>query len=1155
MKRIPLSASQNSFWFYEQLYPNTAANHLTIACELRNIDLTRFQKAVHDLRNRHDALNCTLEAFNEQSYLIPLPSPNELSLDGRPLSIFDCSGLLEIPPVKDLMKTLKSIEQDQFITQGFSFGQGPLWRCAVLRFSENLFQFVMVVHHIIADVFSENILMRDLSMLYNNEQADLPVLPALNTFDQLSQNLAPQKKLDFWQKTLKDLTPLTLKTDFKPQTEFRHRGERFYFEVSPLLVQALSDLATSQQSSLHRTFLASLYALLYRYTGQTDLCIGTTSANRRDYIKNVDNVVSCFMNSIPLRLLLEDGKLSFTDLLQKLNSICIEAYQNQLPFDVIAKQAMNKRDKRKTITASPFDIIFSLNKKRTSLTLQDAEASYPTELTLGYSRFPLGLNLDEMPDGSYRAYLEYNPDFFKKSTIERMAGHLQNTWEAVAAGPQQILDDLSFLTKEERILLTQSHDTLQDDPPSDETSVAQLFDRVVKENGQKPAVVFHLSATESESFTYTELDEKAKMLAALLQAAGVGPEEVVGVSLERSAKLITALWSVFKASGVMLPLETESSELLAYKIDQSCPKVILVDNTTQSLTAFKNYPGETCFINLDDWAEIEAQFKNLDLPLLSEEVKPEDLAYITYTSGSTGKPKGVMTTHRGLSNAAFAIQDRGLKKGSKVLCTAQPSFDCFFFEVLEALMTQGELHLIFEKGRLDPSVLQNIISLHGINVVTLLPQISNYLDFSILPSLNDIIIMGAIANEETLKRLEVLSRERQASDGPLTVRIEYGVQEATIFSTEHPYQFVLPHTAIGKPIRNTQLFILDKNEHECPIGIPGEIYIAGPSLARGYFNNPKLTEEKFLQRLYLADQHQFLPLELEQKEDIAEDRIMRLYRTGDSACRSEDGSINFIGRIEGNKQVKIHGVRVELDSIETILQQHPDIKDCVVAFDPGRETLKGYFVLKNTGQSPNKIDLNQFLRKYPLPQVARLSSIFFVEKLPVNSNGKVDLTALENSADQEALFDLERKTEDIAENNLQRQLIPIWEKILDTNIDSIEESFDELGGDSLNLIAMTTQLNEKLKAQLLRPVEVTDLCFHMTIRSLAESLQPLLLTKRVIRTSSSFFKALNDDPQAIPGAFPGSPPPAPNYPHSPQEQLLESSRNFLENLGSQKNSP
>lgn len=1212
-QRVPLSSAQKSIWYYEKLHPGTPAYHHTIVFDLEKPNINLFRQAIRALAMRHEALQYKLDEFEGQIYLASLPAESHSHWD-RPLHIFDLSQMAPAP-VEDMINTLKMINEDAFITRPFNLEQEALWRCALLHFDENRFQFVMVAHHLIVDVASKNILMRDLSELYNamleNREADLPALPPLH---EITPAAIDEKKLVLWKEKLSDLTPLVLKTDFMPQAEFRGEGKRFYFHIDQELVTNLTTLANEQKASIHRVFLASLYVLLYRYTGQTDICIGTASENRRNYSVSdaqMKQMVSCFVNSIPLRAVLHDT-MTFSDVLHTLSQVCVSAYKNQLPFEIIAQQAMGKNEKRKTTTASPFDIIFDLNQKRTKLSLKDTATDYPSELSLGCSKFVyFGLNLDEQPNGSYRAYIEYNSDVFKENTIARMAAHFKNICTAVAKTPEQAIAELPLLTAEEAVILAKANNT---ELPLVKQTIVDLFEQAAGEHGDKTAVVFHKSLSESESITYSELHQKATTIAVSLRNLGIRPSEhpdnLVGVALARSTQLVTAIWSVFKAGGALLPLETKASELLRHKVLEAAPKIIIVDNSTEDMEIFKTYRekntnNEIHFINIDHWQAIQEQAHSVEHNLHHEPVLPQHLAYIIYTSGSTDKPKGVMISHRGLANLTLAIKNRDIKPDCKILSTAPATFDAIFFDL--AMMTiPCTLHLIFEEGRLSPSILKPIISEQKIGLVTLLPQICNYLDFSVLPSIRKIIIMGSVANKDLVERLLSLVDE---------IRIEYGPTEATVCVTDNTFDnrcclvalssnptlellenlpvpstyirftnklfylnrrmskieeitlqrtqltrfdeqllpteqikvlakndlekiktitghshFDLPHTDIGNPIRNMKLYVLDEHGNECPFGIPGELYISGVGLAQGYLKNPTLTQQKFLTGLYDHQKHRFIPLTnsgpleslVEQKEEEDDSKNLSkltLYRTGDLVRRLEDGSIDFIGRIQGNKQVKIYGVRVELSSVENILKQHPNIMDCEVTFDTKNQTLRGFFVPKNVNQHLSLIELNRFLSQCPLPNVARLSSVFSYEKFPITSNGKVDLAALEKLAEEAITAECKDDELDFfnapqSQVDLQNRLIKIWANVLKANIDSIDETFEELGGKSIDLVTLEVQLNEKLEFS--KKIQVSnDLSFQMTIKSLSQRLEPFLAKNtKLTRSHSSFFNSNFFDPSA-----------------------------------------
>lgn len=1165
--RIPLSAEQHSILSYEILHPGTPAFHHTILFTLDGVNLIYLREALGQLIKRHEMLRYRLEDEAGQYYFSQLPIATSAP-ESNPLSEFDSLKTLPYPGEEKLLETLKTQGLDELLTRAFVFETEVLWRCGIVHFA-NQDVFIFVGHHLIIDVSSKNILMRDLTESFNalleKRPANLPALPELS---QVVHPLVDEKKIGFWNTNLNDLSPLTLSTDFMPQSEFTGQAGRFFFTLSQDLTRALSQLATSQAVSIHRVLLTSFFIYLYRITGHPDICVGTASANRRNYTDlsgkdiSVEHVVSDFVNTLPIRLSLH-GKLSFFQVLQKLSPALVDALKNQIPFETLVTRAMGKKEKRRTTTASPFDFIFDLSSKRTAFEPNEGKAGFPFELRFNHTFVHyLGLNVDERPDGSCRVFIEYNAQLFKPSRIERMAEHLKNLWQNLSQFPNSEISTLPLLSVQEHQALNGAHHTAK---PFffDEMNVVEIFRRTAKRRANHRAVVFHQATpegaayltAEAEVLTYKQLDEQSDVLASVLRSCGIRPDKLVGVSLLRSTKILVALWAIFKAYGVFLPLDTENDERLNSQLKEIQPSIILVDNSTQELEQFKSPYRLFEVINIENWKLIQKRATKQGIHVFFETLQPNHLAYITETSGSTGQPKRPMNTYGAFANCALAIFGRKLKEGCKVLCTAKFNFDAVLFEILEALITGGELHLIFDKGRLSPEVLQQVIPRYNLEAVTLLPQVGDFLDFSQLPSLSDIVLMGAKPKEETLKRLEVLYHQRKNTVSPLTVRLEYGVQESSIFSTDNPYSFDgQPISAIGRPIPNVQLFAVDPWGNECPLDVPGELYIAGLGLARGYFGVCR--DEGFLNCYYSAKQHRFFFRSEEQKTEnlsaprvkhtreesvereranskrqkparseplssaLSEDfQLMRVYRTGDCVQLGEDGSLHFIGRISGNRQVKIHGVRVELDSIETLLQRHPNISQCLINFDEKAESLKAFVLLKNSKIPMSKSDLNDFLRLFPTPPVARISALFRVNSIPVTSNGKVDAASLERAS-----FTEEKSEETDKPPSFESPVSPleikihlIWEEVLGTGILSVNSSFDELGGDSIDLIKLWSLIRQRICNLSNR-----ELGLNMTIRSLARKLAPsVLCNSSLVDNSASFSYA---QPTSLPETHPAPTP-------------------------------
>ncbi len=1091
--KIALIGAQQSMYLFEKLYPNSAAYHYTIVCDLDgDLDVVHFGNAVQMLMQRHETLRSCIIDFWGKPYLAPI-SDNIF-----PFLIIPCQNAERLAP-EALPNTLEGTEWEEFVDLPFNLNQGPLWRCALLQFANNRFQFVFVAHHIIVDASSRHILLDDISKFYNaflDQQSlqlpEIPPLSALSTPDNTAE------KLETWKKVLKDLIPLYLRTDFNPPVDRTFRGDRLGFVIHPATIGRLNEIANAYHSSLHGIFFASLYVLLHRITGQSDICLGTASANRRNYNHPVDGIVSSFVNSLPVRAQCE-GQQRFCDFLEYLTPITHQAYRDQLPFDTIVDQAMGKREKQISNAGSPFDTIFNLNEAKPGFTLKNIQASYPTEIDLGYSKFIYpSFNFQILPPGkdgsSCRAYIEYCTDYFTRESMIQMLEQLQNIWLTVCQEPTFRIADISLLTEANKTLLTQANETEVKISPEDPHFFRDYFYRTVQRYPHRTAVVFHKSLEEKYSLSYKELNAGAEILAAHLRPALVQKKKdalvCVGISLPKSLELMVAMWAVFKTGATLMPLETQDHPKLSHKIEayEKHLSFIIVNSDTEQ--TIKNSHSKITTINIDHWKKIHKLANAIGIWHNQKPLFENDIAYVTFTSGSTGIPKGIEVTQQGLANAARAIENRHLSDGCNVLNLAGPDFDAHYFDILQAVMTAGVQHIV---QRSSSTFLQTLISQEEINAATFIPSDADDLNFSSLPSLQVVTVMGSMPKADIMQRLVQRVEETKDSTQPFEGGGEYGPSEATIFCTRKSLKRPLPHSAIGNAEINTKLFILDPYLHECFPGQPGELYIAGPSLAKGYLDNPELTQQRFIHLNYDKNEHRFHP----PKEEKQNSNLIpiRLYKTGDKVRRLFDGSLDFIGRMEGNRQVKIHGVRLELEGVETVLQTHPDIKQAVVTFNPNHDSLNAYLILKNPFGSIERMALNEHLNRSSLPKVALLKTISTCEKFPLNANGKVDITILEQKAS--LIEDSNQFPEEPPLNDLQNHILRIWEKLLHIKIKSINMSWNVLGGDSFARANLEFRINKELNllghfslAKFGRTETNPD---NMTIRSLSNLLQPLIM--------------------------------------------------------------
>lgn len=1049
---FPLLAVQKSMFFYEKLNRNTPTYHHTIAMTITGqINVVHFINAIKTLCKRHEVMRSRIKENFDGIYLEPIPYEyyiNHINSAIKFMVVED--GKLACKD--DLSKTLNQLNQDCIIKQPFNFKTGPLWRNALIKTSKNEYQFYFVFHHMVMDIWSQNIILNDLSEIYNasieNRKFILPEISSLSSLQLLTTEKNEQKQICYWKKQLANLTTITFHGDFFPENAFRFLGERIFFHIESQTINACKTIAGNHQRTLNCFLLSTIFALLYRYTSETDICIGVVSANRQGYKQKIDHIVNCFVNSVPLRIQL-DKDASFIELLINVSNTLKVALQQQLPLDVIMQKALTNETKTSTFIASPFSILCNFNKEKNTLNLLDATTSLPIELNLGHTKFErFAINFDMLPDGSCNAYIEFNNNFFKRKTIENLSQHLQIFCKALCINPDYKISQIPILTETEKYLLNKSHQNEKHTPAN--IFFHHLISSIAKANPIKNAVVFHTEQSSYEMITYAELEHCTDQLAAYLQNLGVGPEVTVGVSMTRSINLITTIIAILKAGGTVVPLDTvldiniDFNSMLYYKLADACINIVIVDKETEHLfSTYKKYNKTFFVLNIQSPSYLK-QTKQFDRKYVQPKLAPHNLAYIIYTSGTTGKPKGVMIEHIGLSNLALAILDRNLPIGSKLLCTAPPAFDCFFFEMLEWLCVAGELHIINEKQRLIPAIQEKIIRSFEINCATLLPDLIKNLNPAVLPSLYDVISMGAMPGKNTLDLWH---------EHGIQIRNEYGPTEATICITENPYTKGKSYVNIGKPIRNANIFILNKDFKECPIGVAGQLYISGKMLARGYVGNETLTKEKFLNLFYAANEHAFYTnCSLQVANKL---QSIRLYATGDLACYVQeiDGSISieFIGRTD--RQIKIHGIRIELEGLEFLIQKHPLVKAIFIQPNAEKDGLIAYIVAKENNKITKSI-IDHYLGQTSIPLAAWPKYIIQIPEMPITKNGKIDTQALPTPTQI-----VKQKAN--PQTPLQLQLCKIWHEVLNHNQINLEKTFREHGGDSLSLAVLENKILQK----------------------------------------------------------------------------------------------
>jgi amino acid adenylation domain-containing protein/non-ribosomal peptide synthase protein (TIGR01720 family) len=1007
---LPLSFAQQRMWFiYQMDQQNSAYNEaLTIRLTGRlNIDI--LEQTINAIIQRHESLRTTF----------PM-------VEGKPIQ--------KIAPslkIKLLVINLKDISQDQIdkqiieeLQKPFDLTQAPLLRCTLFDLGYENYILVNVFHHIIIDGWSKGILFKELSEFYqaflSNSTVDLPEL-AIQYADfavwqrQWLQGEILENQLNYWKKQLTAAPPLLeLPTDKPRPANPNFRGHSISFQINSELTEKLKLLSQKSGATLFMTLLAALNTLLFRYSGQNDILIGTPTANRNR--QEIEPLIGFFVNTLVLRNSLE-GNPAFSGLLQQARNVVLEAYANQ---DVPFEQVVDGLEIERSLSYNPlFQVMFALqNAPLNALELPHLKAQY---LAVKHQRikFDLSLILEEIEteQGSYlEGFWEYDSHLFTDERITRMVGHFQTLLKGIVANPQQTVRELPLLTESEKQqLLVEWNQTQQDYPQN--LCIHQLFEAWVEQTPDAIALIF-----KGEQLTYRELNSKANQLANYLQTLGVKPETLVGICIEPSLEMIVGILGILKAAGAYVPIDpTYPSERIAYMLDDSQLAVLLTQE--KLVTSLPQHQAQVICLD-SDWKEISTESKSSPITSLT----PENLAYVIYTSGSTGKPKGVLVAHRGLCNLSQAqIKLFDVQPDSCVLQFASISFDASIWEIVMALCAGARLYLGTREELQPGQPLLQLLQEQEITHLTLVPSALTALSSENLPALQNIIVAGEPCPPSLVIQWASGRRFFNA----------YGPTESTVCATVAQCFEDMDVLPIGRPIANTKIYILDRYLQPVPIGVPGELHLASVGLAKGYLNRPELTDSKFI------------------TNPFSEKSSDRLYKTGDLVRYGNDGQIEFVGRIDD--QVKIRGFRIELGEIESVLNQHSQVKDGIVIVREDElktKRLYGYFIPKTEALTSQ--EFRQFIQDR-LPDYMIPAFLISLESFPLTPNGKVDRRALPipeiNPNQLENYVTPSTKNEQI--------LAQIWQEVLGLKTISINDNFFELGGDSILAIQIIAKANQE----------------------------------------------------------------------------------------------
>lgn len=1034
-QNIPLSLGQQQMWLLSRLVPDMPVYNECITIYLPGVvNIHALEHSFNELIRRHEAWRTTFPLVDD--------SPIQMIHAITHITIKQVD-LRHIPDAAREQEALRIATEQTLLP--FDLAHGPLLRPLLVCLSEQDHRLFLTLHHSIFDgVTLYQILLPELYALYeayvSGQTAPLPPLPIQYADFALWQRKMVEgtqfhNQLAYWIKQLAEASfVLELPTDYPRPLAKSYRGARRFFALPAHLTTALKVMSQREGVTLFMLLYAVVNTLLYRYSGQEDILIGTVSAGR-NYIEQ-QRLMGYFANSLVLRTQLQDT-LSFRTLLKRVREVTLDAYAHQdVPFEYLVRELQPQRE---TGRNPLFQILLVLEPQQSSLPAHWMLTH--TDISTNTSKFDLFFEFEDHTH-ELACWLEYSIDLFKEATIIRMISHLLKLFESIVQDSSQCIGNLSLLPLVEREYLLTLWNATHVESVHHKTCIHQLFEAQVERTPDQIALVF-----DGQQISYHELNQRANQLAHTLQQMGVKPEVLVGVCMERSPEMVIALLGILKAGGAYVPLDPDYPlERLAFMSQDACVSVVITQAgmfERLSMQAIRH-------LSFDNDCEL-ISLASIENPVC--QVLAENLAYVIYTSGSTGQPKGVAIAHRNtVSFIDWATSVFTKEELRGVLAATSICFDLSVFEIFVPLSCGGTIFLA--KNILD---LLNDTFSSSITLLNTVPSVMTELvrGHRIPASVCTINLAGEAL---PLSLVQQLYRENTVQ----RIYNLYGPTEATTYATYALIERDAKAITIGHPIANTQVYILDTSLQPVPIGVIGEIYIGGGGLARGYLNRPELTDERFIRNPFF--QHS---------------STAHLYKTGDLACYQPDGTIKFLGRID--HQVKIRGFRIELEEIEEVLRQHQDVHDVFVTaqeYEAMDRPLVAYVVPVQEKKLVWKM-LRRFLEER-VPEYMIPTRFVLLDALPRTSNGKINRQALPALPPSQDLDEVTFAAPMLA---VHYQLLQIWQELLGKEV-GIRDNFFLSGGHSL----LAVQLLTRIEAVFGKKLSLATLFAKPTIELLADIL-------------------------------------------------------------------
>ncbi|MEJ8545005.1 non-ribosomal peptide synthase/polyketide synthase [Brevibacillus borstelensis] len=1022
-EHYPVSSAQRRMYILSQFEGVGTTYNMPSALLIDGkLEPERLEAAFKKLIDRHESLRTAFELVN-----------------GEPVQRIHQDVPFSMPDQTVAEEQVPQIAAD--FVQPFDLSVAPLMRVQLVKMAEHRHALLIDMHHIISDGVSSGILLGELIKLYHGE-----ALPELRIqykdFSVWQQEFfrsdAFKKQEAYWLQAFAGEIPvLQLPTDYARPTAKSFEGDLFAFGTGKELCDGLNRVAAETGTTLYMVLLAAYNVLLSKYSGQEDIIVGTPITGRSHV--DLGNIVGMFVNTLAMRNKPEGAK-SFKEFLLEVKENALQAYDHQdYPFEELVEKLAIPRD----LSRNPlFDTLFAVQNwgeesgdqttDQSTLTFAPLES----ESAAKQAKFDLSFMSTE-EKGELLFGVEYSTRLFRKETIARLTRHFMRIMQAIVENPDVRLSDIQMLSDEEKHQIVSEFNDSQLVYPR-AASITELFAEQVVRTPNRVAVV-----ADGKTLTYRELDDRANHVAQVLRGKGIGEGRIVGLLADRSLEMIVGIMGILKAGGAYLGIDPEHpADRISYMLEDGAVKVIL------SKREFGHLITETY-----DPVYLDAEsLYHGEAPVVPNNSRPHDLAYVMYTSGSTGKPKGVMVEHRNVIRLVKNASYIQVVENDRMIQTGAIGFDAMTFEIFGALLNGASLYLVNKDTLLDGRKLGHFLRKHVITVMWLTSPLFNQLsqqNESMFATLRHLIVGGDVLSPKHINQVKRANPQLAIWNG-------YGPTENTTFSTCHLIeQEYEDHIPIGKPISNSTAYILDRHNQLQPVGVPGELCVGGDGVARGYLNKPELTAEKFVP-------NPFVPGEM-------------MYRTGDLARWREDGSIEYLGRID--QQVKIRGFRIELGEIEAAIGNLKMVKEAIVTVGEGTDgekVLNAYYVAEE--------DVTQAeVREYAaieLPSYMVPTYYVRMEKLPLTPNGKVDRAALP----QPQRFDLAAREYVAPRNETEAQLATIWQDVLGVETIGVTDDFFELGGHSLKATLLVAKLYESMQVEL--PLKLVFM--HPTIEKLAE---------------------------------------------------------------------